>query len=592
PSSVQMQDYTFKVPGWPGRYDQAGEHLNGQWQQYEIYDYPGRYKDEQHGADFARYRMEGWRSDAETATGTSNSPVLWPGVRFNLTGHPTSALNREWQVVSSLLSGDQPQALHGSQGSGTTLTNQFSVIPADRTWRMPPRAKPRVDGPQSAVVTGPEGEEIFCDEHGRIRVKFIWDRYHGCTEDSSCWIRVSQAWAGAGFGNLAIPRVGQEVIVDFLNGDPDQPVVMGRTYHEDNRPPGDLPLTKTQMTVRSKTYKGSGFNELTFEDATGQERVYLHAQKDMDTEVLNNRSTDVKADHTETIGHDQKISVVHDQDLAVQNDQTVSVRHDRMANISHNDGLYVANDRKVTVDGTQHHKTSGDHISLVAGKYSLQVNSELAQKISGALGIKAQGEMVLDSASKITLKVGSSFVVISPSGVDISAPVINLNSGGSPGSVVQTVQPAVLKALEEEGHSQDDDGANNTGSEANNPTPGSDDENNSDQYSLRFALSEDLINEPYILHNKNGDILSQGTLPDDGRTPRLKFDKPDELNLIVGTIAWNMTPLSVGDSAQDTTLGKEIAFPDPWFDKLNVDYGDFFSDKFITKIIVGVTGEE
>ncbi|WP_250377646.1 type VI secretion system tip protein TssI/VgrG, partial [Escherichia coli] len=155
------------------------------------------------------------------------------------------------------------------------------------------------DGPQSAIVTGPAGEEIFCDEHGRVRVKFHWDRYNPATEASSCWVRVSQAWAGPGFGNLAIPRVGQEVIVDFLNGDPDQPIIMGRTYHEDNRSPGSLPGTKTQMTIRSKTYKGSGFNELRFEDATGGEQVYIHAQKNMDTEVLNNRTTDVKADHTE-----------------------------------------------------------------------------------------------------------------------------------------------------------------------------------------------------------------------------------------------------------------------------------------------------
>ncbi|HBC7535108.1 TPA: type VI secretion system tip protein TssI/VgrG, partial [Escherichia coli] len=225
---------------------------------------------------------------------------------FTLTGHPQKMLNREWQVVQSILSGSQPQALHGSQGRGTTLGNQLEVIPADRTWRPRQQSKPKVDGPQSAIVTGPAGEEIFCDEHGRVRVKFHWDRYHGMTEESSCWVRVSQAWAGPGFGNLAIPRVGQEVIVDFLNGDPDQPLVMGRTYHEDNRSPGDLPGTKTQMTIRSKTYKGSGFNELRFEDVTDKEQVYIHAQKNMDTEVLNDRTTDVKHDHTETIGNDQK----------------------------------------------------------------------------------------------------------------------------------------------------------------------------------------------------------------------------------------------------------------------------------------------
>ena len=239
PSSVQSQDYTFKVPDWPGMYEQQGENLNGQLAQYEIFDYPGRFKDEQHGKDFTLYQMDSLRSDAEKATGQSN------------------------------------------------------------------------------IVTGPAGEEIFCDEHGRVRVKFHWDRYHGMTEASSCWVRVSQAWAGPGFGNLAIPRVGQEVIVDFLNGDPDQPIIMGRTYHEDNRSPGDLPGTKTQMTIRSKTYKGSGFNELRFEDATSNEQVYIHAQKNMDTEVLNDRTTDVKHDHTETIGNDQKITVVKGQTVQV-----------------------------------------------------------------------------------------------------------------------------------------------------------------------------------------------------------------------------------------------------------------------------------
>ncbi|MGQ7185264.1 type VI secretion system tip protein TssI/VgrG, partial [Escherichia sp. HC-CC] len=162
---------------------------------------------------------------------------------------------------------------------------------------------------QSAVVTGPAGEEIFCDEHGRVRVKFNWDRYNPADQDSSCWIRVAQAWAGTGFGHLAIPRVGQEVIVDFLNGDPDQPIIMGRTYHQENRTPGSLPGTKTQMTIRSKTYMGSGFNELKFDDATGREQVYIHAQKNMDTEVLNDRTTTVKHDHRETVKNDQTVTI-------------------------------------------------------------------------------------------------------------------------------------------------------------------------------------------------------------------------------------------------------------------------------------------
>ncbi len=234
PSSVVTKDYTFKRPGWAGRFEQEGQHQDYQRTQYEVYDYPGRFKGA-HGQNFARWQMDGWRNNAETARGMSRSPEIWPGRRIVLTGHPQANLNREWQVVASELHGEQPQAVPGRQGAGTALENHFAVIPADRTWRPQPLLKPLVDGPQSAVVTGPAGEEIFCDEHGRVRVKFNWDRYNPSNQDSSCWIRVAQAWAGTGFGNLAIPRVGQEVIVDFLNGDPDQPIIMGRTYHHENR---------------------------------------------------------------------------------------------------------------------------------------------------------------------------------------------------------------------------------------------------------------------------------------------------------------------------------------------------------------------
>ncbi|HAL7846514.1 TPA: type VI secretion system tip protein VgrG, partial [Escherichia coli] len=308
PSSVVTKDYTFKRPGWAGRFEQEGQHQDYQRTQYEVYDYPGRFKGA-HGQNFARWQMDGWRNNAETARGMSRSPEIWPGRRIVLTGHPQANLNREWQVVASELHGEQPQAVPGRQGAGTALENHFAVIPADRTWRPQPLLKPLVDGPQSAVVTGPAGEEIFCDEHGRVRVKFNWDRYNPSNQDSSCWIRVAQAWAGTGFGHLAIPRVGQEVIVDFLNGDPDQPIIMGRTYHQENRPPGSLPGTKTQMTIRSKTYMGSGFNELKFDDATGREQVYIHAQKNMDTEVLNDRTTTVKHDHRETVKNDQTVTI-------------------------------------------------------------------------------------------------------------------------------------------------------------------------------------------------------------------------------------------------------------------------------------------
>ena len=401
PSSVETQDYTFKTPAWPGWYSRAAENLNGQRTQYEIFDYPGRFKDEYHGQAFARYQIEGWRHDTETAACISHSPVLRPGKRFRLTGHPSDTLNREWQVVNSMLTGSQPQALHGSEGQGTTLENHFGVIPADRTWRMQPPAKPAVDGPQSALVTGPAGEEIFCDEHGRVRIRFHWDRYCPGNEDSSCWVRVSQAWAGAGFGNLAIPRVGQEVIVDFLNGDPDQPIIMGRTYHQDNRSPGSLPGTKTQMTIRSKTYKGSGFNELRFEDATAKEQIYMHAQKDMITEVLHDRTTTVNNNHTETVvvgqtvkvgskkegGHDQTVTVANDQKTTVVNNQITEITEgNKTTDIDKGDQEITLHEGKQTIKVKKTISVSSEEmIEFICGdsKITLLKNGEIT--ISGKI---------------------------------------------------------------------------------------------------------------------------------------------------------------------------------------------------------------
>ncbi|HFO4497475.1 TPA: type VI secretion system Vgr family protein [Escherichia coli] len=415
PSSVQSQDYTFKVPDWPGMYEQQGENLNGQLEQYEIFDYPGRFKDEQHGKDFTLYQMDSLRSDAEKATGQSNSPRLWPGTRFTLTRHPQKMLNREWQVVQSILSGSQPQALHGSQGKGTTLGNQLEVIPADRTWRPRLQNKPKVDGPQSAIVTGPAGEEIFCDEHGRVRVKFHWDRYNPATEASSCWVRVSQAWAGPGFGNLAIPRVGQEVIVDFLNGDPDQPIIMGRTYHEDNRSPGSLPGTKTQMTIRSKTYKGSGFNELRFDDATGKEQVYIHAERDQINVINHNEATTIGNDRSEVVGHDEVIKITNDKKHTTGHDETWLIGHDRRTAITQDDYLVITRDHKVEI-GKDHIETVGNHRKeQIAANYSQQTGGSYDHQVKGESFLDA-GERIKQQSAEILLDAGQRMVLRGPGG--------------------------------------------------------------------------------------------------------------------------------------------------------------------------------
>ncbi|MDD1784380.1 type VI secretion system tip protein VgrG, partial [Enterovibrio sp. ZSDZ35] len=229
PSSAQLKDYSFKKPAYGFLHDATGTEMAYQRGTYEHFDYPGRYKADSAGKPFTQYRLEHLRSDAITATASSNVLPLYPGHIFTLEEHPEEANNRNWTIVSTTFDGTQPQALeeHGCEGM-TTFHNTFSVIPAHRPWRPTPQTKPCVQGPQIAIVTGPEGEEIFCDEHGRVKVQFPWDRYGNSDDASSCWVRVSQGWAGSQYGMMAIPRVGHEVIVSFLEGDPDQPIVTGR----------------------------------------------------------------------------------------------------------------------------------------------------------------------------------------------------------------------------------------------------------------------------------------------------------------------------------------------------------------------------
>ncbi|EKO3449372.1 type VI secretion system tip protein VgrG, partial [Vibrio fluvialis] len=264
-SQTALQDYSFKKPAYSFAQQAVGTEMAYQQPDYEHFDAPGRYKDDVSGKAFSQIRLDYLRRNAHTATGKSNQPLLRPGVKFDLQEHLDDTLNRDWLVVRVTSQGTQPQVLEEAGGNGaTTYANQFSLIPAHRTWRATPQAKPQVDGPMIATVVGPHGEEIFCDEHGRVKLHFPWDRYSDGDEHSSCWVRVSQGWAGSQYGMIAIPRIGHEVIVSFLNGDPDQPIVTGRTYHATNTAPYTLPDNKTKTVLRTETHQGQGYNELSF----------------------------------------------------------------------------------------------------------------------------------------------------------------------------------------------------------------------------------------------------------------------------------------------------------------------------------------
>ena len=418
-ASVAMKDYTFKNPAYALMHQHASGDLKHR-EDYQHYDYPGRFKADANGQPFTEARLQSLRNDASTASGESNRPDFSAGAKVELKEHDSDALNREWLLTAVTHTGTQPQALEEEGGSEpTTYHNRFNAIPADLTWRPRTPHRPLMDGPQIAIVTGPEGEEIHCDEHGRVKVRFPWDRYSKNDEHSSAWLRVSQGWAGGQYGFMALPRIGHEVIVSFLDGDPDQPIITGRTHHITNTPPYGLPEHKTRTTLKTKTHKGEGSNELRFEDEADQEQIYVHAQKDLD--------------------------------LLTENNRTEVIRNDSHRTVENNDFSHVKGNEHRTVDGEQRESVGSDYSLSIGGSlHSKQGKNQLVEA-GTEIHHKAGMKVVIEAGAELTLKAGGSFLKLDPSGVTVSGPSVRMNSGGGPGSGsgVSAQDPALPASLSE-----------------------------------------------------------------------------------------------------------------------------------------------
>ncbi|SIT07910.1 type VI secretion system secreted protein VgrG [Achromobacter sp. MFA1 R4] len=268
-----QRDYTYTHPQYDQEHSTVARELDHQASRYERYDYPGRYKRDEAGKPFTQARLLGLRRDARMATVEGDDARLVPGVAFDLTGHPREDWNHGWRPVRMQHYGTQhtSQQEEGADAAqGTQYSYTADIVPDHADWKPEPARKPRIDGPQIASVVGPANEEIYCDAYGRVKVQFPWDRLGRNDEHSSCWIRVSQNWAGAAWGHMAVPRIGQEVIVDFLDGDCDQPIITGRTYRAINLPPYELPRHNILNTVKTKEHKGDRANELRLDDTSGQ----------------------------------------------------------------------------------------------------------------------------------------------------------------------------------------------------------------------------------------------------------------------------------------------------------------------------------
>ncbi len=358
-----------------------------------MYEHPGGYIAKARGDALTKQRVDGLRSQEKRFVGESDCRWLVPGHYFTLSGHDDATLNIDWVVTA---------VTHEASHEG--YRNRFEAIPKATTFR-PARLtpKPRMHT-QTATVVGKSGEEIWTDEYGRIKIQFPWDRDGKNDETSSCWVRVVLPWTGKGFGMQFVPRIGQEVIVTFIDGDPDRPLVSGCVYNGDNALPYALPANQTQSGIKTNSSKGGGgFNELRFEDKKDAEEVFLQAQKDFKTNVLN--------DTTVTVGHDETLTVQNARTRTVkEGDETVTLeKGKRSVTIqTGSDTLDVKDTRTVKVGGDQTHSTGGNYTDKVTGNYSLTVDGNLTLKVSGTITLESGGSFTIKSGADLAVQASTS----------------------------------------------------------------------------------------------------------------------------------------------------------------------------------------
>jgi len=416
-----LTDYDFEAPttnllvGVPST-------VKGSETKYETYDYPGEYTKKDQGDKIAKVRMEEQEASHLVIRGDGFCRTFTSGFTFDLSEHYRKDANETYVLVEvhhdasagdSYGTGGQflrktKKRLQGEEETETkeAYSNRFTCIPKKIPYR-PARVTPlpSINGPQPALVVGPSGNEIWVDKYGRIKVQFYWDRQGKKDENSSCWIRVSQPWAGAQWGAMWIPRIGQEVLVEFFEGDPDQPIITGRVYNAQQMPPYTLPDHHTRSTFKSRSSKGGGssnYNELRFEDLKGKEQVYLHAEKNMDVRV--------KEESREFVGQSRHMIVKKDLKELIEGAAHQEVKMDQREKV----GMDLSTDVKMN----RYDKTGMNW----AHDAKMQIH------------IKAGMQVIIEAGAQISLKCGGSFVDLNPGMVSIKGAMVLINSGGAAGS--------------------------------------------------------------------------------------------------------------------------------------------------------------
>jgi type VI secretion system secreted protein VgrG len=463
-----IDDFNFEIPlnKLRSSIESLRRSVQGKGNNLRIYEYAAGFSRKSQGEEKVKVRIQGQEVQHQQLEGQGHCLSFASGYRFQLTDHPRSDLNQEYvlQWVSHSL-------------SLTHYSNSFLALPFEVAFRPPlVTPKPKIVSAQTAIVTGPKGEEIWTDQYGRIKVQFHWDQDGQYDDQSSCWIRVNQGWGGQGWGNICLPRIGQEVIVSFLEGDPDRPIVTGGVFNAVQTVPYALPSGQNQMTFKTNsTPGGGGFNEIRLDDSKNHEEIYIHGQKDWNMVIEHDRTQQIGHDETLTVAHDRTRTVHHDETITIDNDLTTTVHHDETITIAHDRTKQVKNHQQETIAanksitvGKEHHETIGEDMTLqveghksesvgktstetvgmlkmlnVGGAYQLGVGA--AMNTTVALGqfeqvglVKhvrvgsqlvlecGQGKIIIDSSGKITIE-GTEFVFTASGDVKINGKVIDLN---------------------------------------------------------------------------------------------------------------------------------------------------------------------
>lgn len=451
PNKYTLRDHHFELPGKSLEVTDGG----GGSDFLEIYDHPGDFtarfnkpadrldKVEPEGAKLVKIRFEEEAQNFRYA-GSSTCRNFCPGHNFKREKTFEDPVALEFTLLSVNFSAAQtPDYISGTDGSGTPYHNSFVCTPISgpyeavqplRTRRLTP--KPIIAGPQTATVTVKKGEESWLDKYGRVRVQFHWDRQGKNDESSTCWVRVAQPWAGTNWGAHFWPRVGQEVVIEFLEGDPDRPIIIGSVYNPANMPPYKLPDNYTRsgiITRSSKNGTSKNFNELRFEDKTGSEQLFMNAERDMDERVEHdmrefvgcNQHLIVGASQMQAIGGEKHEHIKKDHVEKVDGDTSRTVVGEHMEKVSKDFSLSVGGDRKESVTGK---------LSLQAANHHEKIKQSYAVEATSEIHLKSDLNVVIESGVQLTLKVGGNFVNISPVGVTIQGTMVLINSGGAAGS--------------------------------------------------------------------------------------------------------------------------------------------------------------